>query len=103
MPPASGRFAVLCRKAVSKPVLAVAHRPLTQVLKPVLAMLMSLAWLAPSGAAGQNPPPTPPPAVGEEARDFTLTRIDGRPIALSVLTQQGPVVVLMLRGWVGYQ
>lgn len=76
MPPSRGRFAALC---------------------------MSLAWLAPSGAAGQNPAPAPPPAVGEAARDFTLNRIDGKPITLSVLTKQGPVVVLMLRGWVGYQ
>lgn len=44
-----------------------------------------------------------PPIVGEQARDFTLRRLDGRNIQLSVLLKQGPVVMLMLRGWVGYQ
>lgn len=51
----------------------------------------------PPGAAGQ------PPAVGDRARDFTLNRLDGKPITLSALTQEGPVVLIMLRGWVGYQ
>jgi peroxiredoxin len=41
--------------------------------------------------------------VGDAARDFTLSRMDGKAITLSALTGQGPVVVLMLRGWVGYQ
>ena len=44
-----------------------------------------------------------PPAVGDKARDFTLNRLDGKPIQLSALTKEGPVVMLMLRGWVGYQ
>jgi peroxiredoxin Q/BCP len=44
-----------------------------------------------------------PPAMGEKARDFTLVRLDGASIRLTDLTKQGPVVMLMLRGWVGYQ
>lgn len=44
-----------------------------------------------------------PPAVGEPARDFTLSRLDGTNVTLSRLWKSGPVVVLMLRGWVGYQ
>jgi hypothetical protein len=44
-----------------------------------------------------------PPVVGEVARDFTLNRIDGTPVSLTTLRTSGPVVVLMLRGWVGYQ
>lgn len=44
-----------------------------------------------------------PPVVGEKARDFTLTRIDGKKVQLTALAKNGPVVVLMLRGWVGYQ
>ncbi len=44
-----------------------------------------------------------PPAVGDKARDFTLKRLDGQSVQLSALTKQGPVVMLMLRGWVGYQ
>ena len=66
-------------------------------------MLVSLGWLAPSTAAAQAATPAQPPAVGDALRDFTLSRIDGRPTTLSALATQGPVVVLMLRGWVGYQ
>jgi hypothetical protein len=47
--------------------------------------------------------PAAPPAVGESARDFTLRGVDGQAVALSSLEESGPVVVLMLRGWVGYQ
>jgi peroxiredoxin Q/BCP len=43
------------------------------------------------------------PVVGEKAKDFTLARLDGTAINLASLRAQGPVVVLMLRGWVGYQ
>jgi len=44
-----------------------------------------------------------PPALEDRARDFTLNRLDGERIQLSALLKQGPVVMLMLRGWVGYQ
>lgn len=66
-------------------------------------LFASLAGPVPTGAAGQGPAPAPPPAVGDAARDFTLSRMDGKAITLPALTRQGPVVVLMLRGWVGYQ
>jgi hypothetical protein len=55
-----------------------------------------------SGATAQPVPPAPP-VVGDAARDFTLNRIDGTPVTLSALRTSGPVVVLVLRGWVGYQ
>lgn len=60
------------------------------------AVLMSVITVA---VAAQGTPP----AVGDKARDFTLNRLDGKPIQLSALTREGPVVMLMLRGWVGYQ
>ena len=44
-----------------------------------------------------------PPAVGDKAMDFTLARLDGTKVHLGELTKSGPVVLLMLRGWVGYQ
>ena len=44
-----------------------------------------------------------PPVLGEAARDFSLNRVDGQTVSLSSLRRAGPVVVLMLRGWVGYQ
>jgi len=60
------------------------------------AVLMSVVTAA---VAAQGAPP----AVGDKARDFTLRRLDGQKIQLSALTKDGPVVMLMLRGWVGYQ
>ena len=60
------------------------------------AVLMSVVTAA---VAAQGAPP----AVGDKARDFTLSRLDGKKIQLSALTKDGPVVMLMLRGWVGYQ
>jgi peroxiredoxin len=47
--------------------------------------------------------PATQPAVGQTLSDFKLSRLDGKQIQLSELTKQGPAVVLMLRGWVGYQ
>jgi len=43
-----------------------------------------------------------PPAVGEKARDFRLPGGDGRAVQLSELTKQGPVVVVVLRGYPEY-
>jgi peroxiredoxin len=37
------------------------------------------------------------------APDFEATRVDGTNVRLSALTADGPVVILILRGWVGYQ
>lgn len=47
--------------------------------------------------------PAAPPAVGDIAKDFTLNDLNAKPVQLSALTSQGPVVVIMLRGWNGYQ
>lgn len=42
------------------------------------------------------------PAVGEVAPDFSLKAIDGANVTLSEELEHGPVVVILLRGWVGY-
>jgi peroxiredoxin len=76
------------------------HRRLSALFT---VMLVSLGGLAPSGATAQAPTSAQPPAVGDAVRDFTLNRIDGKPISLSALAKAGPVVMIMLRGWVGYQ
>ncbi|HEY3383510.1 MAG TPA: hypothetical protein VGK32_17225 [Vicinamibacterales bacterium] len=73
------------------------HRALCTLL------LAALVWVSPTGAADPAAAPTSTPAVGDAARDFSLPGIDGKPITLSALTMQGPVVIIMLRGWVGYQ
>jgi peroxiredoxin len=44
-----------------------------------------------------------PPAVGDAAPDFTLKTLDAKPVQLKQLTAQSPVVLVVLRGWPGYQ
>ncbi len=43
------------------------------------------------------------PKVGDSAADFTLKRVDGTVLKLSDQTKEGPVVLVVLRGWPGYQ
>ena len=44
-----------------------------------------------------------PPAVGDIASDFILDAIDGEKAQLSQLQKKGPVVLIVLRGFPGYQ
>ena len=44
-----------------------------------------------------------PPGGGDPAPDFTLAQVDGRTLALSAELKLGPVVLIVGRGWVGYQ
>jgi peroxiredoxin len=44
-----------------------------------------------------------PPTVGEKARDFTLSTPEGKAVQLSKVMAQGPVVLVVLRGYPGYQ
>lgn len=41
--------------------------------------------------------------VGDEAKDFELAAIGGEKVKLSKLTDAGPVVLVVLRGYPGYQ
>ena len=43
------------------------------------------------------------PKVGDEAKDFELTAIGGEKVKLSKLAEKGPVVLVVLRGYPGYQ
>lgn len=43
------------------------------------------------------------PQVGDTAADFTLNDLAGKPVKLSDCTAKGPVVVVVLRGYPGYQ
>src|SRR5436189_49619 len=69
----------------------------TQLLRAVLLIGAIVRF---TGATTQ---PAKPPAVGEKAPEFSLKTLDDQTVELSKLTSQGPVVVIMLRGWVGYQ
>lgn len=58
------------------------------------------------GAAAQPPKGQAPergPKAGAEAKDFELAAIGGEPVKLSKLTDKGPVVLVVLRGYPGYQ
>ncbi|HEY1064867.1 MAG TPA: redoxin domain-containing protein [Pirellulales bacterium] len=44
-----------------------------------------------------------PPKVGEAAPDFELKSLKGEKAALSELVKDGPVVLVVLRGYPGYQ
>lgn len=44
-----------------------------------------------------------PPALGAKAPDFTLSTPEGAPVALSGLLAKGRVVLIVLRGYPGYQ
>ncbi len=44
-----------------------------------------------------------PPDVGMAAPNFTLNTLDGKPVELNKLTTKGPVLLIVLRGWPGYQ
>ena len=43
------------------------------------------------------------PKVGDKASDFTLQSLDGATVRLSEEVARGPVVLVLLRGWPGYQ
>ena len=60
----------------------------------------ALALSAVTAAAAATPAP---PGVGDAAKDFTLDSVAGGTVTLSNLTAVGPVVLVVLRGYPGYQ
>lgn len=46
---------------------------------------------------------TAPPGVGQTAPDFTLAALDGQSINLRSFVAKGPVALVVLRGFPGYQ
>ena len=72
-------------------------------IRPVLsfAALVSVALVGCSAATAA--PPESAPKVGERAKAFALKDLQGEPVTLEQATQEGPAVVLVLRGWPGYQ
>ncbi len=44
-----------------------------------------------------------PPTVDNKAPDFALSTVEGKNVRLSALTSKGPVVLVVLRGYPGYQ
>jgi peroxiredoxin len=70
-----------------------------------LALLLAFAWGAVSvGAwAAEEAAAAAPPAMGQKAPDFTLQAPGGQAVELSKELAERPVVLVVLRGWPGYQ
>ena len=62
------------------------------------AILAATAYLGLSSAFAGTPPQT-----GDTAPDFALQTIENKTVELKQLTVQQPVVLVVLRGWPGYQ
>lgn len=57
---------------------------------------------APADSA-PKPDPKAVPKVGDEAKDFELASLGGEKVKLSAVAEKGPVVLVVLRGYPGYQ
>lgn len=64
----------------------------------------SPAWAqAPAAEQAEEAAAPKPPRVGDTAPDFELKDLQGAQVKLSALTEKSPVVLVMLRGFPGYQ
>ncbi len=70
-----------------------------------LMAIMTLVAISGSGSAfGQGEfGAAKSPKVGDTAPEFSLKALDDRSLELRKLTAEGPVVLIVLRGWPGYQ
>jgi peroxiredoxin Q/BCP len=80
----------------------------TAGMKQMLAAALTLVACLTLARAAQPPATSPstapaPAAVGEKARDFILPTYDDRAVTLMELNADQPLVLVVLRGWVGYQ
>lgn len=73
-------------------------RPAFQFLRFAAVVSMSLLCALPTATLAADPPKT-----GDKAPDFTLQSLDGEKVKLSELTPKANVVLVVLRGWPGYQ
>ena len=72
-----------------------------QMTASALAVLtLSFSAPIPAGAAAMS---AKPPAVGDKLRDFTLDELGGPSLRLAEVNKSGPVVLVVLRGYPGYQ
>jgi peroxiredoxin len=71
----------------------------------IVAALFAATATVTAAEPATRPAATQPhiPAVAERAPDFELWALDDKPVRLAELTKSGPVVLVVLRGWVGYQ
>ena len=92
---------MLPRGVLEVPMRKQLFHPASRLLLTAFAACLIVA----TGWADPGPPGAPPsiPKVGDTAADFTLDSLDGKSVKLSDLTAKGPVVLIVLRGWPGYQ
>ena len=69
---------------------------MTAIMKLILSLLSAVFVTFACTAAE-------PAKVGDTAPDFTLNTLDGKAVKLSEENAKQPVVLVMLRGWPGYQ
>lgn len=72
----------------------------TQKIPGLILLLVCAVQLAVADSESKN---SKRPAINEKAPDFELSSVDDKKIRLSSLTHDGPVVVVVLRGYPGYQ
>ena len=66
-----------------------------RILRPALGLCLTAILASPVLADM--------PKVGDKAADFTLKTPGGEPVQLAKLVEKGPVILVVLRGWPGYQ
>src|SRR5712691_11831556 len=88
---------------------ALSHRNRSAFMKFADSVRKSLAPQSPLIAAVvlalslQTSPAATTPVVGDAAPNFTLNTLDDKPVELKQLTGKKKVVLVVLRGWPGYQ
>lgn len=65
----------------------------------ILSLAAAAPWSSPLAAAES----AKSPKAGNAAPNFLLRTLDDKPVELEKLTAKSPVVLVMLRGWPGYQ
>src|SRR5260370_26728863 len=68
------------------------HRICPSSVVPILVMAAAARLVAAT-----------PPMVGDKAPDFALSTVQGKTVRLSEVSAKGPVVLVVLRGYPGYQ
>ena len=69
----------------------------------VACTLESITAVSAEPAADKTSGKTSAPEVGKKAPDFALESVTGETVKLSKLVDKSPVVLVMLRGYPGYQ
>ena len=69
----------------------------------IITKAATLSLLVTLAIGSQAPLATKPPTVGDTAPDFVLSTMDGKRVRLSEVTANSRVVLLVLRGYPGYQ